>query len=70
MLMEFPALPEAEEICGTIPTDVRRRFRVNRDRHSMGRGAVPCPGADGKGGDLALSSLRTVPVNIPWKIHL
>jgi len=58
MLMEFPALPETEEICCAIPSDVRRRingrkFRVSGGGRSTGRGAVPRPGADGKGGDLA-----------------
>ena len=58
MLMEFPALPETEEVCCAIPTDVRRRingrkFRVDGDGRSTGRGAVPRPGANGKGGDLS-----------------
>jgi len=58
MLIQFPALPEAEEICCAISTDVRRRingrkFRVDEDGRSPGGGAVPRPGTDGKGGDLA-----------------
>ena len=56
--MKSPALPETEEIRGAIPTDARRRIngrkiRVHGDGRSTGRGAVPRPGADGKGGDLA-----------------
>ena len=56
--MYFPALPETKEICCAIPTDIRggingRKFRVNGDGRSPGRGAVPRPGENGKGGDLA-----------------
>ena len=63
MLIQFPALPETEEICCVISAGVRgringRKFRVSGDGCSPGGGAVPRPGTNGEGGDLAYTRGR------------